>query len=80
MVSRAARATVAWLFLVGQMAISGTAWACPYCASGGVSKQVAVLMMGVIILPFVLSGLVLRAVLRTSSDLELKESSRPAGG
>jgi hypothetical protein len=77
--AKVARAVGALLLIGSQLAISGTAWACPYCASG-VSKGLATLMMGVIILPFVLAGAVLRVVLRTSSDLELKDSSGPAGG
>jgi hypothetical protein len=55
------------------LVFSATAWACPYCASGGVSKGVAALIGAVMILPFVVSGMVLRVVLRTSSDLDVPD-------
>ena len=75
-----ARAASALLALAGWLLVSETAWACPYCASGGVSPRVAVLMMGVLTLPFLLSGVVLRVVLKTASDRDWKETSGPAGG
>jgi hypothetical protein len=62
------------LLFAAPLALSATAWACPYCASGGVSKGVASLMMAVMVLPFVVSGMVLRVVLRTSSDLDVPDS------
>jgi ABC-type phosphate transport system permease subunit len=71
--SRLGRAAALAFGLLLPLGLSATAWACPYCASGGVSKGVASLVMAVMVLPFVVSGMVLRVVLRTSSDLELKE-------
>ncbi len=51
------------------VALPGVAAACPFCASaqqgsGGVSA----LVMGMMVLPFLLSGMILRAVLRTRGD------------
>jgi hypothetical protein len=71
--SRLAKIAGTGLCLAIPLVVSATAWACPYCASGGVSKGVASLIMGVMILPFVVAGMVLRVVLRTSSDLDVPE-------
>jgi hypothetical protein len=72
--ARLARIAGAALLPAALLGVSASAHACPYCASGGVSKGVAALIAAVMILPFVVSAMVLRVVLRTSSDLDGPEA------
>jgi hypothetical protein len=57
-----------WLLIVVVAAMPGAAWACPFCAAGRQSPGVSALIMSIMVLPFLLVGIVLRAVLRVRND------------
>jgi hypothetical protein len=58
------------LLIFFALAASGVAFACPTCAAGSAGGGVKTLLMGMMVLPFLVVGVVLRVVLRTGGDLE----------
>jgi hypothetical protein len=72
----ARQATVSLLFAVA-LVVSNVATACPFCAAGSPGGTgVRTLILGMMVLPFVVAGVILRAALRTDRDLEVSLEDR----
>jgi hypothetical protein len=53
------------------LATPAVAWACPFCAGrGGLTPTMGALIVGLVSLPYLIGWTVLKAVRRTSVDLE----------
>ncbi len=60
-----------WSLCTAILSVPGVAFACPYCAGRtGFTTATKLLVGALITLPYVIGWLVLRAVRRTSADLE----------
>ena len=72
-----ARQVTASVFVALALVVSGVAHACPFCAAGSPGGTgVRTLILGMMVLPFFVGGLILRAVLRTDRDLEVSLEDR----
>ncbi|HUB09580.1 MAG TPA: hypothetical protein VMB50_21425 [Myxococcales bacterium] len=61
----------AWPLALALLLTPALAFACPYCAGrGGLTATMGALIAGIVSLPYFIGWAVIRAVKRTSADLE----------